>query len=108
MPIRGDDNRFLGMLTTADIINRCVAGGQDTRVTTTASLLTGCGTVLSPGDALDSAVVSQLLAQDVSSLPVLGNGGTLVGVLTLDDVAGYLLGIPIDGAAGAWPEPDFW
>ena len=108
VPIRGDNNRFLGMLTTADIINRCVADGLDTRVTTTASLLTGCGTVLSPGDVLDSEVLSQLLAQGFSSLPVLDSGGTLVGLLTVDDVAGYLLTIPNDEATGAWPEPDFW
>jgi CBS domain-containing protein len=43
VPVCDADGGFLGMLTAADVIDRCVADGQDPRVMRAGSLLDGPG-----------------------------------------------------------------
>lgn len=91
VPICGADGEFLGMLTSADIIDRCVADGQDPRAMTTGALLDGVAVAVSPDEVFGSRVLGLVLAQPIPMLPVVAANGRLIGMLTVDDVAGYLL-----------------
>jgi len=91
VPICAADGEFLGMLTSADIIDRCVADGQDPRSMSTGELLVGPVVGVSPDEVFGSRVLGLVLAQPFPMLPVVTDDGRLIGMLTVDDVAGYLL-----------------
>jgi len=91
VPVCAADGEYLGMLTSADIIDRCVANGQDPRAMPAGDLLEGPAVAVSPDEVFGSRVLGLVLAQSFAMLPVVAANGHLVGMLTVDDVAGYLL-----------------
>ena len=95
VPVCDDGGGFLGMLSAGDIIDRCVADGQDPRAMTSGSLIEGPGPCVDPDDVFGSTLMSLILAQAFPMLPVVLNG-RLIGMLTIDDIAGYLLTIDAD------------
>jgi CBS domain-containing protein len=97
VPVCGPNGEFLGMLTSADIIDRCVADGRDPRTMQCGSLIAGTPVVVAPDEEFGSRVLGLVLAQPIPMLPVVTVGGRLVGMLTVDDIAGHLLeGDPAD------------
>ncbi len=90
LPVRGPLGEFIGMLTGKDIIDRCVADGQDPRTTTAGSLVMSPGPVVQPDDDAGSTVLDLLLGQPVPMLPVVEDG-QLVGLITLDAIAANLV-----------------
>ena len=54
-------------------------------------LLEGPAVAVSPDEEFGSRVLGLVLAQSFAMLPVVAANGHLVGMLTVDDVAGYLL-----------------
>ncbi len=90
VPVCNADGGFLGMLTAADVIDRCLADGQDPRVMRAGALLEGTGPVVDPGEPLYAAVLGVILTRRQPTLPVVEDGG-LIGMLTLDDIAGHLV-----------------
>lgn len=90
VPVWGHLGEYLGMLTAKDIIDRCVADGQDPRTTSAGSLVLSTGPVVHPDDDAGSTVLALLLSQPVPMLPVVDRG-RLVGVITLDAIAGHLV-----------------
>jgi CBS domain-containing protein len=107
VPVCGAAGEFLGALTAADIIDRCVAAGRDPRTTPVRSVLHGFGSVLHPADVLGSAVLNLILAEPLPSVPVLQDG-RLVGILTVDAFAGFLLGSIDDDLDDTSPGSDPW
>jgi CBS domain-containing protein len=91
VPVCAAGGEFLGMLTSADIIDRCVADGQDPRTMQCGSLIEGTPVVVAPDEEFGSRVLGLVLAQPVPLLPVVAADGRLVGMLTVDDIAGHLL-----------------
>lgn len=91
VPVRGAGGEFLGMLTSADIIDRCVADGQDPRTMQCGALIEGTPVVVGPDEEFGSKVLGLVLAEPVPLLPVVAADGRLVGMLTVDDIAGHLL-----------------
>ena len=91
VPVCGAGGEFLGMLTSADIIDRCVADGQDPRTMQCGSLIEGTPVVVAPDEEFGSRVLGLVLAQPVPLLPVVAADGRLIGMLTVDDIAGHLL-----------------
>lgn len=91
VPVHGVGGEFLGMLTAADIIDRCVADGQDPRAMLCWSLIDGAPVFVTPEEVFGSRILGVMLAQPFPMLPVVGAEGRLIGMLTVDDVAGYLL-----------------
>ena len=107
VPVCGDLGVYVGMLTTKDIIDRCVADGQDPRTTTAGSLILSPGPVVHPDDDAGSTVLDLLLAQPVPMLPVVDDG-QLVGVITLDAIAEHLVDTIVDDDDIAGSDRDWW
>ncbi len=85
LPVCGEDRRLRGVVTDRDIVLRCVAAEEDPAQTPVRDIMTrGCATV-SPGDDCREATRLMSLHQ-VRRLPVV-EGGKLVGVISLGDVA---------------------
>ena len=85
LPVCGEDRRLRGVVTDRDVVLRCVAAEEDPAQTPVRDIMTrGCATV-SPGDDCREATRLMSLHQ-VRRLPVV-EGGKLVGVISLGDVA---------------------
>ncbi len=85
LPVCGEDRRLRGVVTDRDIVLRCVAAEEDPAQTPVRDIMTrGCATV-APGDDCREATRLMSLHQ-VRRLPVV-EGGKLVGVISLGDVA---------------------
>ena len=70
VPVCGAGGEFLGMLTSADIIDRCVADGRDPRTMQCGSLIEGTPAgVVAPDEEFGSQVLGLVLAQPVPLLP---------------------------------------
>ena len=107
VPVRGHLGEYVGMLTAKDIIDRCVADGQDPRTTSAGSLVMSPGPVVHPDDDAGSTVLDLLLGQPVPVLPVVEEG-QLVGLITLDAIAAHLVDTIVDDDAIADGERDWW
>lgn len=81
-----DGDRLVGTLTDRDIAVRVVAEGKDPEATSVRDVASGSPVTVEPGQDLDEAL--QLMAKhQVRRLPVVEQGGQLVGVLAQADVA---------------------
>lgn len=82
--VEGD--RLVGTLTDRDIATRVVAEGKDAQTTIVRDVASMDVVTVEPDQDLDDAL--QLMAQhQVRRLPVVENGGKLVGVVAQADVA---------------------
>jgi CBS domain-containing protein len=86
LPICGDDDRLVGMLTDRDIVVKVVAAGEDPQQVRVGALAEG-GEVVTIGadDSLDEARRTMEQYQ-VRRLPVI-DGHRLVGVISQGDLA---------------------
>jgi CBS domain-containing protein len=81
-----EDGRLIGMLTDRDIVVRAVAQGMDTTTAKVGEVASKSPVTVTADQDLDEAL--DLMARHrVRRLPVVENGGTLVGVLSQADVA---------------------
>ena len=85
LPVCGADGRLRGMVTDRDIILRCIAAEEDPAQTPVRDIMTrGCAWVEPRSDCRQA---TQLMAQrQVRRLPVV-EGGKVVGIVTLADLA---------------------
>ena len=107
VPVCGELGEYVGMLTAKDIIDRCVADGQDPRTTSAGSLVMSPGPVVHPDDDAGSTVLDLILAQPVPVLPVVEDG-QLVGLITLDAIAAHLVDTIVEDDDIAESERDWW
>lgn len=84
LPIRGDDDRLVGMVTDRDIAIRVVAEGVD--VTSEVGALAQGAPVTVGADAPVEEALQSMAEHGVRRLPVL-DGDRLVGMLSQADVA---------------------
>lgn len=85
LPVCGSDRRLRGMVTDRDIVLRCVAAEEDPAQTPVRDIMTRSCATVAPGD--DCREATRLMAQhQVRRLPVV-EGGKLVGVISLSDLA---------------------
>jgi len=103
VPIRGDNNRFLGMLSHRDIVEQCVADGQIPSAVAAGSLLATVQPTLGPQQSADRTVLSLVLSQQLGELPVVEDG-ELVGLITVADLAASMFDDPdlLDENDDAW------
>ena len=100
IPVTGDGGQFLGMLSDRDIVEQCVAAGLDPATTSVGSIFQPGQSTIPPDRIVDAAVMLQIAQYATAELPVV-EGGLLVGMLSIADVAIPLLGdIDGDGYAG--------
>lgn len=92
IPVTGHEGLFLGMLSDRDVIERCIAAGLDPSSTTVGSVFQPCRSTTFPDRIVDAAVVLQIAQHPAAELPVVDEGGLLIGMLGIADVAIPLLG----------------
>ena len=95
----GATARPIGVLTDRDIVVSVVARDADPRTFTVADIMTPNPVVLEPGDTI-AAAMAEMRRIGVRRMPVIGETGELVGLLSLDDVLDVLAG-ELQNVAGA-------
>jgi CBS domain-containing protein len=88
-----DERIPLGLVTDRDIVVDVLANGLDPATTTLASIMRKPAVIASESEDT-SAVLERMRAHGVRRMPVVNGAGSLVGIVTLDD----LLGIFVDEA----------
>jgi CBS domain-containing protein len=102
IPVAGDNDSFIGMLSERDIIERCVAAALDPGEITVGSLVLGPAVTVDVCQPADSAVLGLVLRQPQGIVAVLENG-VLAGVITVAGIASYLIDEDdLDGIGAQW------
>jgi CBS domain-containing protein len=83
-PIVGD-GRLIGVVTDRDIALRVVAEGRDPRTTKVEDVASRDLVTIDPDEELDEAL-AVMAHHDVRRLPVIEEDGTLVGMVSHEDV----------------------
>lgn len=81
--------RPIGLVTDRDLALRVVAEGRDADTTTVGTVMTGRPKTIAEGVSIESAL-AQMTSGSLRRLPVVDEGGKLVGVVSLDDVLALL------------------
>lgn len=80
-----ENGNLLGVITDRDIVVRALAGGGDPLTATVSTYMTTDPTAVSPDDDVQRA--AEIMAREqIRRLPVV-QGGTLVGIVSIGDVA---------------------
>lgn len=79
----------VGMVTDRDLMLRCVAGGDDPEDVRVAQAMSAPVVTARESMPIEDAL-SQMVGSSVRRLPVVDEGGALVGILALDDVLDLL------------------
>jgi CBS domain-containing protein len=88
LPIRGDDDRLLGIITDRDIVTKCIASGADAASVTAGELAQGMPvTIESLADVTD--VLRAMEQHQIHRLPVI-ESQQLVGMISQADLARHL------------------
>jgi len=88
LPICGDDNRLLSILTDRDIVVKCIANGIDPSTATAGQLAQGTPVTINP--TADVSQVLQLMEENkVRRLPVTDKN-QVVGMISEADIARHL------------------
>jgi CBS domain-containing protein len=80
-----DHQRPLGIVTDRDVIDRCVARGEDPHEITLADLMSAPAVWVHESAAIEDAL-AEMARLRVRRLPVVNDRDCLVGILSLDDV----------------------
>lgn len=90
LPICGDDERLMGIITDRDIVLKCVAEGLDPATATAGELAVGRPMVIEGGEDIDQ-VLRVMEQHRVRRLPVINHPEhRLVGMISEADVARHL------------------
>ncbi|HZE30955.1 MAG TPA: CBS domain-containing protein [Actinoallomurus sp.] len=85
LPICGNDDRLLGMLTDRDIVVKVLGAGQDPRTTKAGQLKQGEAVTIGADDDAEE-ILRTMTDHKVRRLPVI-DGHRLVGIVAQADVA---------------------
>ena len=86
LPVCSLDGKLRGMVTDRDIVLRCVANESDPQTTKVREIMSRGIVSIKPEDDLREA--AHKMSQDqIRRLPVVDNGGSVVGMLSLGDMA---------------------
>ncbi len=88
LPVCGDDDRLLGIITDRDIVIRCVAAGRDPETVTAGDLARGRPFTIG-ADASAGQVLRVMEDHRIRRLPVTDNR-RLVGMISEADLARHL------------------
>lgn len=80
-----DRGQLLGVITDRDIVIRAIAAGVDPRQATAADHMSSDPTTVSPDDDVERA--TEIMAREQIRRLLVVEGGTLVGILSIGDVA---------------------
>jgi CBS domain-containing protein len=85
LPICGEDQRLIGMLTDRDIVVKCIAEGKDANAVRAGDLAQGKPVTIGADDSAEETLRTMAKYQ-VRRLPVI-DGHLLVGIVAEADVA---------------------
>jgi len=86
LPVCGENDRLVGMITDRDIVIRCVAEGQDPRTARVRDAMSeGISYCFEDDDVAEAA--RQMKEKQIRRLVVLNRDKKLVGIVSLGDVA---------------------
>ena len=85
LPICGEHNRLMGVLTDRDIVVKCLAAGGDARTVQARELAEGKPVTIGADDTVEEAIRT-MTEHQVRRLPVI-DGHDLVGMLSQADIA---------------------
>jgi CBS domain-containing protein len=106
LPICGNDDRLIGMLTDRDIVVRVLAHGKDPATTMVGELARGTPITIAADASIDQAL-SLMREHTIKRLPVL-DGKRLCGIITEADIATHTprekTGELLDAIASAQPQ----
>ncbi|MCL2082328.1 MAG: CBS domain-containing protein [Oscillospiraceae bacterium] len=86
LPVCSIDGKLRGMVTDRDIVLRCVAAESDPKTTQIREIMSRGIVYANPDDDIRHAA-HKMAHEQVRRLPVLDNGGKVVGMLSLGDMA---------------------
>lgn len=81
----------LGIITDRDIVVEVLGKGLDPAVTTVGSVIR-TPVIIAQGSEDSTAVLERMKTHGVRRIPVVGTGGKLVGIVTVDDMLKRLAG----------------
>ena len=85
LPVVGEGGRLVGILSERDIVRRVVAAGRDPDSTRVSEVMTPDPVTVRPDYTLADAL--RVMAQlNVRHLPVVDEGGRLVGIISVRDI----------------------
>jgi CBS domain-containing protein len=86
LPVRSGGDTLTGMLTDRDLVLEVVAAGKDPATTTAGEVATGKPVRVAIGQPVEHAL--ELMRQHkIRRLPVVDDNGTIIGMVSLGDVA---------------------
>lgn len=86
LPVCSLDGRLRGVVTDRDIVLRCVAMESDPQTTRVREIMTRGVTTAAPADDVREAA-HKMAHDQIRRLPVVDDGGKVVGMLSLGDMA---------------------
>jgi len=86
LPVCGDNNKLLGMVTDRDITLRTTANGKAPRSTAVAEVMTEASTCCNEGDSVEE-VLKKMAEEQIRRIPVIDAKKHLVGIVSLGDLA---------------------
>jgi len=84
-----DGSRVVGILTERDVLQRVVAGRRDPETTRVADVMTAEVVCCSPETSVDE-VRGAMRDRRIRHLPVVGEGGQLLGLISIGDINAQL------------------
>ena len=98
LPVRGTNDKLIGMITDRDIVVSAIAEGKDPSVTTVGEAMT-VGVVSCPAEKSVEDAVALMEKHTIRRLVVLDKNNDAVGILALGDVAVKAPGKNLPGEA---------
>ena len=86
LPVCSLDGKLRGMVTDRDIILRCVAIESDPHTTSVREIMSRGVVSVMPGDDVREAA-HKMATEQIRRLPVVNSSGSVVGMLSLGDMA---------------------
>jgi CBS domain-containing protein len=103
------DGRPQGIFTERDVLKRVAVKGVEPHRTPIKQVMTS-NWLSMPGSALVGEVLGEMHRRDFRNMPILGERGELVGIVSMADVLHYARGLDIDETVRkTWKEiAEFW
>lgn len=86
IPVCGDNDKLVGMITDRDIVIRCIADGLDTKFASVSDVMTP--NIMFCRDSQDIREAAEIMErQKIRRLVVINDDKRLVGIVSLGDLA---------------------
>lgn len=104
-----DDGKPLGVFTERDVLRRVAVRNLDTRKIPIKEVMTA-DPVIMVHSALIGQVLAEMYQRDFRNMPIRGESGELLGMVSMGDILKYAKALDVDqGVRSAWQEiREYW